>query len=586
MFRWFHHTVTYSSVHHIAIILALISIAVYGNTIGNNLFWDDFDSITNNAYIRSWDNFPKFFTENLTAGAGIRDNYWRPLLLVSFTIDYHIAGLAPWIYHIQNIFWHSATAILLYLIAVELFRSKVGALCIAMIFLVHPLQTEAVTYVAGRADPLAAALLLLSFFLFLRFADRSSPPTSAQHSGILKNTRISYWGSVSLFACALMVKERAIVFPALLGLYLFFLHAHPSFKEWQKKLLFLAPYAAIAFLYIVARATILHFTDTFDIGQDNLIGAENFSALVRAYFAGITTYAGLLAWPAHLFMEKTIATPLSFFSFAVLCGGALFTASLLCGVLLYKKIPLIAFGVLWFWIALSPSLHIYPIQGILYEHWLYFPLIGLLLALLPLGTFLFGIVKNSAGRSAIALLFLVILGALGARTIVRNMDWHDPIRFYEKNISLGGSSARVYTNLGMAYDAAGRHGDALAAYQEAIALDDRLFPPWYNSGNTLTLLGRNDDALDAYAAARARNPLFLPSYYNAAAILLEKKRYDDALAILTDALANDPQNVRTLINIGIIHLRKGDTVTARAFFNRALELDPYNDTIVHLLNQT
>ena len=104
------------------LILFLAGIAAYGNTAKNGLFWDDDEFITRNAYIRSFRYLPQWFSQPLTAGAGVNSNYFRPLLQLSFAIDYKLWGLWPAGYHLENMLWHTAAAILLYIFLKELLR--------------------------------------------------------------------------------------------------------------------------------------------------------------------------------------------------------------------------------------------------------------------------------------------------------------------------------------------------------------------------------------------------------------------------------------------------------------------------------
>jgi len=100
----------------VIIILIIIGFIVYGNTFVNEMVWDDYESIINNKYVHNWEHVPKYFSENLTAGSGISNNYWRPLLLLTFSIDYQIAKLNPFVYHLQNIIWHILASVLVFIL--------------------------------------------------------------------------------------------------------------------------------------------------------------------------------------------------------------------------------------------------------------------------------------------------------------------------------------------------------------------------------------------------------------------------------------------------------------------------------------
>lgn len=545
--------VSYARKHVTALLaglLILIGLVAHANTMWNELFWDDFDSIVNNAYIRDWDNLPKFFSENLVAGSGILSNYWRPLLLVSFTLDYHIAELSPWIYHVHNLFWHIAASIIAFILFRVILRqfsgasesvSRTAAFIATAIFLIHPVQVEAVAYVAGRADPMHAALMLGSLVLFL----------SASRC---RDTRICIAASASLFALSLLVKERAVVLPAILIASLAaFRPLHFSSSKYVGAVA-IAPFILIVTAYVVARLTILDFSDVFDMGAPNNIGAQGFFQHLLAILQATGYYARLLLWPDTLLMERALAAPVHFLDNPYISAGfALLAMSAVAFVASWKKKRVVAFGLLWFFLALAPSIHIYPIQGLLYEHWLYFPILGLLL---PLGLWiarrLDSLRKEHLRRTALILLLIAIGSALVWRTILRNADWRSPIVFYEKNISLGGESARVWTNLGIAYDAAKRHEDAVRAYGKAIDLEPELWVPRYDLGNALVDLGRGDEAREAYGEAIALNPFFMPSYHKIAVILAKERKFDEAEQILHAALEKDPANATTLTLLGLV----------------------------------
>lgn len=553
------------------IIILFVGITIYANTFFNQLFWDDYDSIVNNVYIRDWKNLPKFFTENLTAGAGIRDNYWRPLLLVSFSLDYHLGKLSPFFYHLQNILWHILSACLFYLITFKFFRNRIASLAASLIFLVHPLQVEAVAYVAGRADPMHAAFMLFSFLFFYKYVSEKLPG------------KWHVW-SLIFFAAALMVKERAIIFPMLPALYFLTLHKEPISQNWKSKIIILLPYFAVAVIYLILRMTVLHFASTFDLGQPNNIGADNLSEYLMAYLYGIAAYAGLLVWPAKLYMEKSLSLPQSFFDFQLLAGVFLFFLSVAGIIISLKRRKIFAFGMLWFWIALSPSLHVYPIQGLLYEHWLYFPFMGLAIAfIVPAVLKINKINSKTLGIVASCALAVIVL-ALSGRTIVRNSDWNNPIKFYEKNIALGGASARVYTNLGMAYSEAGRYEEAATAYLKATELDGQIFQPWYNLGNDHRELKEYEKAAQAYLRAIELNPYFLSSYYNLAVLHVEDGKPDEAIKILREAEKIKPEEMATLYNIGMLYARMGEKEKAREYLEKTLKLDPGNFDLIMLIN--
>jgi tetratricopeptide (TPR) repeat protein len=596
-------------------LLVLVGLLLYVDSWFNQLFWDDFDSIVNNQYIRSWQYLPKYFSENLTAGAGIRDNYWRPLLLISFSIDYFIGGLTPFWYHLQNTFWHILSAVLVFDLVQRLVywkeikgnaevdeqaALKINgiALVTALIFLVHPLQTEAVTYVAGRADPMYAAMMLGSLVMLVRFMTEREIQSSQGTLGnvcvmdVLRNKNFSgkfikvdwsagkyYFYSLGLLVLALLVKERSIVFPGLAGLVILF-YGSSVFDKFKQKIIWLMPYVGVVALYLLLRMTVLHFAETFDFGTENNIGAQSIWEKYFTILKGFAIYHWLLIWPAKLYMEKKIAVAHSFFEAEVLAGFVLLCVWLGAAWYFCKKNYLITLGALWFLGTLAFSIHVFPIQGLLYEHWLYVPIIGVALALatgiieLLSKEFIFTKFKNYflIISNAALLIFVIFIICLSARTLVRNLDWYEPINFYEKNINYGGFSARVYTNLGMAYGDAGRHQEAIASYQKAIELEPDIFQPWYDLGNSYQELGNPMEAERAYQKALVLNPYFLSTYNNLASVYFNQEKYADAAAVLTKALEKFPQSVELLYNLAVIEKTRGNSQAAEQYLKEAKKL--------------
>lgn len=183
-------------------ILILSGFLVYFNTLKNPLFWDDYDGILNNVYIKDFRYWPKFFTENLIAGAGFLSDYWRPMVLMVFSLGWHLWKDNVVGFHLVNIILHITNAILLFFVLFKIIRKETLCFLIALIFLIHPLQTEAVSYVSGIADPLSVFFIFLSLLSFVVFIE-------SQKKKFLITTSIFY-----IFA--LMSKETTIVTPALL----------------------------------------------------------------------------------------------------------------------------------------------------------------------------------------------------------------------------------------------------------------------------------------------------------------------------------------------------------------------------------
>lgn len=537
-----------------AVIIAAVGLFAYLNALPNAMFWDDLDSIVNNAYIQDWSYFPKYFSENLIAGAGLGSNYWRPLLMVSFAIDHSVGGLSPLIFHFQSICWHLLSAFLVYVFVRKVIgltahadadpaSANFASLFAALLFALHPMQTEAVTYVAGRADPMHSALLLGSLLLFIR---------------VMRATKVRWLDlllSVLLFAAALMTKERAVVMALILPLVYWVLRS--KFVGGFKRFFLVGlPYAATFFIYVALRFTVLHFSDTFDPGAEDSIGAPGVGQKIQALLKAFAYYHRLFLWPDNLRMERIFAAPASVLDPWVVGGVALLIGWLALAWACRRKQPAVTFGSLWFLAVLAPSIHVLPIQGILYEHWLYLPMLGWALV--------FGIAGSkllSSKRTVIVTVTLVlagiILAALLVRTMVRNRDWREPVTFYEKTIAQGGATTRTYTNLGISYDDAGEHEKAVAAYGKALELSPELFVVWYDLGNSYVDMKRMPEALAAFENARKFEPSFVPAWTNAISVLAHEGKMEEALVLAQEAEKVNPNDPRIISALAAMYWNTG-----------------------------
>src|SRR5581483_4530583 len=151
---------------YIVTFLFLLTFFCYFNTLGNSLFFDDEDFIYNNAYVQNF-SLDKYFSENVIAGAGKVSNYYRPFLLLSYGIETKLFGGFPFIYHLDNILLQAVAGILLFLVFKRLTNNQFVSLFSAALFIVHPIQTEAVSYASGRSDPMGALFVFATLFCYV-----------------------------------------------------------------------------------------------------------------------------------------------------------------------------------------------------------------------------------------------------------------------------------------------------------------------------------------------------------------------------------------------------------------------------------
>ena len=557
--------------HRSVITLAFIGFAIYANAFYNQMFWDDNDSILNNLYVHDWGYFLQYFSENLIAGAGFFSNFWRPMLLTVFSLEWHLWGGWPLGYHFVSTAFHIANAILIFRILHTLFQKYRVAILTALVFLVHPLQTESVTYIAGMADPLSVFFILLGIFFFLKF--RASNVT-------LWKSRF-YLLSLIMYALALMSKETAIIMPALLIISDFFLDRGVEqipFKERVRRIWNSAwPFLVIGGLYFLLRATVLNFGDTFNLYGEATAYTSSFSIRIFTFFQVITAYFGLLFWPVGLHMERSVDMATSFLSLPVISGALIFLGLIALAFTQFKRYPILSFGILWFFIGLVPTSNILiPINGLIYEHWLYLPMVGIFLIVIWLGEVLAE--KYGVGK-ILLLIFLIFAIFLSVLTVERNKEWRAPVTFYNQTLSYSPESYRVINNLGMAYADQQEYALAETTYRRAIAVASSSPVAYHNLGNMYQKMGKIDLAIENFNTAIRRDPEFFFSYNALANLYVQEKNYAEARKVLEGYVDYSTSKPGTLFLLAQIAVVQKDYNSALAYLNSALLIDPANETI-------
>jgi tetratricopeptide (TPR) repeat protein len=469
------------------------------------MFWDDNDGILNNKYTQEF-AVGKFFSENLVAGTGIESNYWRPLLLIIYGLEWQVWGAWAYGYHAINFLIHFANALLIFILLEKTLKKRRLAFFSALIFLIHPLQTEAVTYVSGLGDPLSLMFILIGMLAYFRF--KTDKPKILQLCIALTS-----------FILALLSKERAVIFPAFLILINIWilLSEKPNWKKWiidtAKSIL---PFILIATIYLLLRGTALNFVNTFNIYNIESDYTLHISTRILTFFSVLPHYIGLTIFPKTLFMERSenIAVITNILNPAVLTGITLTLIATLFAISKLKEKPIYAFAVLFFAIAIFPASGILvPVAGLMFEHYMYAPIIGLALFV---GAFLEEMANSQKSSNFYIkqtgnILLILWMIFICTRTIMRNAEWRTPIKFYEQTLAHAPTSMRVWNNLGMAYSDSQKFENAVYAYNRAIELSPKNAIPYYNLGNLLENSGDLKSAKILWEKALEIDPDFHPA---------------------------------------------------------------------------
>ncbi|GAB4483098.1 MAG: tetratricopeptide repeat protein [Thermodesulfovibrionales bacterium] len=449
---------------HIILIL-LFCLAAHANALHVPFVFDDTNNIVGNPRIRDLSNIPAFFVRLdgvPTSG--------RPLMAATFALNYRLGGLDPAGYHLVNLLLHLTNALLLYALIITTARDHAAdegragflALAAALIFVVHPVQTESVTYIVSRSVLLSTLFALMGILIFR---------TAVSAAGMKRALLATALWSVSLLGMA--SREEFFLFPLILVLYDYYfvstLNAGRVLGHYGLHLPVICTLSYV--LYIVST---FNYTNRAGFGVDVITPGEYLMTQFKVH----GTYVRLLLLPMNQNLDydypvtKTmtdVPTLAAFLGYAGLWGA---------GFYFRARGPALSFSVLLFMVGLAPTSSFMPIADVIFEHRLYLPSIGFVLAV-PL--LLYPVVRPVL-RSGNALFVLVVsVAALFAvLTHARNETWKGHLSLFEDVVKKSPAKARGHTDLGTSYYHLGRYEEAVAQYEQAIALDRTYLETYWN----------------------------------------------------------------------------------------------------------
>ncbi len=610
------------------VVLALITagVIVYANSFSNSFVWDDELLVTSNRSITSLRAPGRFFTAELAPKIG--GNFYRPLQSLSYAFDYLFWGLRPFGYHLTNLLIHLANAIFIYFILLILTRRRLLSSLTSLLFLVHPIQTEAVTYLSGRADILAAFFLLASLLLFLISRAKANQPSLSCHCEpqrgeaissnhqhppgaeamrlfrrhgenvaprndtvnnengnfrtiikgprykrdensifTLKNIFLSI-AAVICFILALLTKEAALVFPLLAVLGGLFLTTRSKGKGCclSGKTKFL--YASL-FLLAAAYLSIRALTAGAP-GEPLSSNPYPFYARFLTSFKVVILYIRTLLIPFPLHMERVIPIERSFFSFAVLLPLLFLAGLAIITVRAYRRAPLLFLGIAWFFLALLPYLNWFPLNAEMAEHWLYLPSVGFFLIIV---LFTESLPSRLNGSRAVQK-----LSDNSLSTFVRG---HCEERSKPSPAKAGEaiSSSLVLSMILICYSVLTIDRNRDWRNNENIYTHTARYSPespraHYNLGNIRLQKGEKSKAIEEFRRALEIKPWDFQSHRSLGKALLGLGLHREAIKELEEAVSLRPASAGAHNELGVAYGLAGWNEKAVSELKRAIKLDP------------
>lgn len=554
--------ISLASPWRVSLLLALAAL-LYTRTLSGDFVLDDQTAIRDNPIVHRGELAEIFTTDYWAGFHSDRSGLYRPLTVWSFALTFRLAGPAPFLYHLANLLLHALTALALYACCRRCTRQEELAWWAALLFAVHPVLTEAVAGLVGRADILATLFTLLALHQHLRAGQ----------------SRWRHLRAGGALLAALASKESAIAAPGLLLLADLFQYRSFSEKSlygnslrlcsignWKAHLF----YAGLVLLYLGWRHQVLGglLIARIDPLDNPLVSLPAGLRLLNALLVGCR-YLGLLVLPAPLCAD---------YSFAALplaprwsLAPVLLIVLVLAGLALLARhawgcLPWAAFGLGWLCIGLAPVANLFfPIGAGMAERLLYLPAAGFALALAA------ALLELRRAGPACRLALLVCMGAL---VLGRTGLWHDEYTLFTHAVQAQPRSARAWHILGKAALERGEESLALECWQQAL----EIFPGYYEIYDALGVVhytrGDYPGACELFTRCLELKSDYPPAWLNLGLARYRLGQREKAREAFQRAISLDPNYTSACYNLGVMELEEGNLEEAVALFRRTLELDP------------
>ncbi len=567
-------------------IIVLLAALCYSNSLTGPMVFDDTLAIT-----RVSGGMPKnlLFTQ-------------RALPYFTIFINYRIGGMEVTGYHLFNLLVHLLASVSVYYLARTILKLKLPdeAFCgwttcgsmtaffTAILFAVHPVQTQAVTYMVQRMSSMAALFYVLAILLYLKGRIRENA-----------GERHSLWliGSFIAALCAVKSKETALTLP-----FMALLCEITFFKSSARTVAIrMVPFAAAALLIPLVTIAAMGsgigqetgFTEIFDKASAET-GCITRTQYLLTQFRVVATYLRLLILPINQNLDYHYRISVSFFSPKVLSSLALHISLLTaaCWLLIRYRhkegeglLAIAGFGIFWFYLSLSVESSLIPILDVIFEHRVYLPSFGMILAAVSLAAYFM-----ERARPRHRLIPAVTVGILSTATLAyavatynRNKVWESRSKLWEDVLKKSPGKPRPNNAVGHIKAGAGMNSEAIPYFKKAIELAPAYDDARLNLAISYYDLGRFDEARVELEKVVKAAPGTSTGVNLLALTYMKLERDEDALRVLTDPAKKNDKDHNILNTTGMVYAKMGNFERAEASFEKALALSPDNDGIIYNL---
>lgn len=580
MNNFINHFIKKNSNAIIPILIAVLTVLIYSNTLSSSFHFDDIRNIEQNDKLLRLSNFL-----NISGTRYVGE--------LSFALNYYLGKFDVLGYHIVNLIIHILNSILVWRLVNLTFKTPVMgktavnqqlnsliALSSALIFVAHPIQTQAVTYIVQRFASLATLFYLLSIVLFVKW----------RLSVGFRYRAVFYIFSLLSAVVAMKTKEISFTLPLIIFIYEF-----AFFRDVRgilRRTFTLIPYLLTILIIPLSMIGIAKPVGEI-VGDVGRVAQETEKISRASYlltqFRVIATYIRLLFLPVDQNLDydypiyHSFFTPVVFLSFLFL----LFIFGI--GVYLFMRsrrggngyAMIASFGIFWFFITLSVESSIIPISDVIFEHRLYLPGIGAVVAIST--AILYGVeyLKKQAGMDSgssslyvsCVVIFAMVL-PLSFATHQRNRIWKDEITLWRDVVIKSPLKARAHNILGNVYNNMEHSEDAIEEFRTAIRLRPEHAETHYNLGLAYDKTGRTEEAMEELRTAIKLKPDYPEAHNNLGVIYAKKGRREDAMEEFKTVIKINPLFAEAHNNLGFIYNEMNQKEKALVEVKIALEIRP------------
>ncbi len=569
----------------IAVLIIVVAVT-YANSLSGVFVFDDITAIVDNVHIRSISRFANLIGAQLdTPLKG------RPLVGLSLIINYALGGLETRGYHIFNIAVHILCGLVLFAIVRRTLLSKtlsgrfgkvsdrLAFVCV-LLWMIHPIQTDTVTYITQRTESMMALFYLLTLYCAIRSFG------SARRLG---------WYAASVVSCVLgaLSKEVIVTAPLIVLLYDRTFEAGSFASALRRRW---PLYVALAATWSVLAALMYLFPRSITVGFSVGVGPFEY-ALNQCVM--VANYLKLAFWPHRLVLDYGVPGPLSINQVLPQAAILLTLLALTIAALIYR--PSLGFLGAWFFIILGPTCSFIPITSeVGAERRMYLPLAAVVALVVTAGYNLLGragrrlraIRTTTSGRFVNnfeacigAALMISAAAALALLTTRRNRDYRSELSIWQKSVEAVPDNARGHNNVGLALKSQRRLDEAVAAYRRALDFQPDYVDAHNNLGIVMAMKGRLDEAIGHCEKAVTLEPAYAKAYNNLGIIRAMQGRFDEAVEYCREAIRIRPDYPQAHNNLGNALGSQHKFDEAVISFNKALELNPdYAEAHCNLAN--